>query len=387
MKLAKVQLTNQAWTIYITGLLKCKDPATALKAIQEMGQAWKESSDTPSSPTPSGRLDEPAKNNSIVHELDLLAPSIVPINAAISGFLANNQPDIAEKILKWAISLPIKPDTTTFNTLLRHAVRRDDNERVSRLLQDMNQHACNPDTITFTILFDGLIRNPRNAFQTSPPEVQQKLIDRFFADMRSNGLTANVRTYSIILDSLLSAEHMNVPAARALIARMAAQGIKPTPHIYTILITHYFSLSPPDLPAIDDLWRRIKIDGTPVDHVFYDRMIEGYARIGHVDKMLAFLRRMPAAGKTPGWWALLEALRTLVRAEEWDLVRDLVGGVQEGGALGAGRVRGWRGEEEFWGLVGELRGRGLDVPYGGEVQVDERRLEMGMLGVRTGVEV
>jgi len=380
MKAAKVQLTNQAWTIYITGLLQCKDPATALKAIQEMCQAWKESSNSESSPTFSSKLDEPAKNKPTINEQDLLVPSIVPINAAISGFLANKQADIAENILKWAISQSIKPDATTFNALLRHAVRRDENEQVSRLLQDMNQHACNPDTITFTILFDGLIRNPRNAFQTSPPEVQQNLIDRFFADMRSNGLAANARTYTVILDSLLSTKRMNVPAARALIARMAVQGIKPTPHIYTILITHYFSLSPPDLPAIDALWRRIEFDGTSVDHVFYDRMIEGYARIGHLDKMLTFLRRMPAAGKTPGWWALLEALRTLVRAEEWDLVRDLVGDVQEGGVLTAGRVRGWRGEEEFWGMVEELRGRGLEVPGGREVEVGEGRLGTRMLG-------
>lgn len=384
MKAAKVPLTNQAWTIYISGLLLCRDCVSALKAIQEIGQVWKESAKSSSSPLASEKLDNAAKTEPFINEQDLLVPSIVPINAAIFGFLYDEKPDVADNILKWAISQNIKPDTATFNTLLRYAVRRDDNSKVSQLLQDMNHHTCTPDVITFSILFDGLIRNPSNAFQTSSPETQQKLIDRFFADVESNGLVPNARIYTIILDSVLTAEHMNIPAARALIARMAAQDIRPTPHIYTILITHYFSLSPPDLHAIDTLWRRIEADKSPVDHVFYDRMIEGYARIGQLDKMLNFLRKMPAVGKKPGWLALLEALKTLVRAEEWDLVRDLVRDVQdERGALRRGGIRGWRGEQEFWGAVEELKGRGMDLPVRREVEV-EGGLGTSMLGVKAG---
>ncbi|MCJ1251505.1 hypothetical protein MMC30_008739 [Trapelia coarctata] len=387
MKTAKVQLTNEAWTVYIAALLLCRDCVSALKAIQEMEQAWKEASKSSKSPPSPGKLDGTTKNKPIVNALDLLVPSIVPINAAIFGFLYDNKPSVAEDVLKWAIAQNIKPDTATFNTLIRYAIRHGDNSRVSQLLEDMNRHACTPDVITFSTLFDGLIRNPNNAFQTSSPETQQKLIDRFFADMESNGLTTNAHIYSIILDSLLSTEHMNIPAARALIARMSAQNIRPTPHIYTILITHYFSVSPPDLPAIDALWRRIEAENTPVDHIFYDRMIEGYARIGQLDKMLSFLRRMPAAGKTPGWFALLEALKTLVRAEEWDLVRDLVRDAQdEKGLLRMGRIWGWRGKQDFWDVVEELKERGMDLPVSGEVEVGEGGLGTSMLGVKTGVE-
>ena len=382
MKMAKVELTNEVWATYISGLLHCRDFVSALEAIQEMEQAWTEASKSPSSPPPSGKLDDTAKYEPVIHKLDQLVPSIVPINAAIFGFLCNEKLDVAENILKWAISQNIKPDTGTFNTFIRYAVRRDDNDQVSQLLRDMNDHACMPDIITFSILFDGLIRNPRNAFQTSSPDTQQKLIDRFFADMESNGLRADARAYTIILDSVLSADHKNIPAASALIARMVAQGIRPTPHIYTILITHYFSLFPPDLPAIDALWRSIQVNKIAVDHVFYDRMIEGYARIGHLDKMLSMLRLMPVVGREPGWWALTLALKTLVRAEEWELVRELVKDVQdEKGLLKLGKIRGWKGEVEFWDVVDELKGRGMDLPVSGEMEL-KKALGTSMLMVK-----
>ncbi|MCJ1289020.1 hypothetical protein MMC34_000552 [Xylographa carneopallida] len=365
MEAAGMQNTNQAWTVYISALLYCKDWRSALKAVEYLVKAWKLSN--VNSASKSGEAGFTDKQQA-VHKADRFAPSIFPINAAMSGLLGNYKPDIAQQILTWAISENIKPDTTTFNILLRPAVRRDNTKAVQQLLSEMKQHACDPDVVTFTILIDGIFRNPGSAFQVQTPEAQQAFIVRIFKDMQDNHITATPQTYSTILDGLLQPKYFNLSAARAVLARMADQGIRPTPHIYTILVTHYFSLAPPDLPAIDSLWRRIELEKSPVDHILYDRMIEGYGRVGALDKMLALLRRMPGEGKRPGWIALLGSLRALAQAEEWGLVADLVRDVadEKEGLLRFGS-RGWKGEDEFWDFVEVLRERGLEMPGRGGI--------------------
>ncbi|MCJ1479091.1 hypothetical protein MMC13_007775 [Lambiella insularis] len=368
---AKVQTTNQAWAVYISGLLICKDWRTALQAVEELGKVWESSKIAAASAKPDAESLNEQQN---IHEKDLLVPSIWPINAAISGLLRNKRHDLSNALLKWAGSRGVKPNTTTFNILLRPAIRLDAREDVRSILAKMKDNACEPDVVTFTIILDGIFRNPSSAFQTASVEAQESLVTRVFKDMDENGIKATAQTYSTILDGLLHPKYFNLPAAHAVLSRMAVQGVKPTPYIYTILITHYFSLSPPDLPAIDALWRRIELENIPVDHVFYDRMIEGYGRAGALEKMLALLRRMPSAGKKPGWIALLGALKALAEAEEWDLVRDLVRDVanEKCGLLRLGK-RGWRGEEEFWDFVEALRVPAMDIPLRGGGEEDTKR--------------
>ena len=360
IKTSGVRISNEIWRMYLSGLLQCRDWQAALKALEELGRAWKEST-AHAVPRPDAILPQNSDTTTDSQQ-DQLLPSIIPINTVISGLIALNQGDAAKTVLRWAVLQKLKPDISTFNILLRPAVRKDLRGEIQRILQEMQKSNCQPDVVTFTILLDGLFRNPTSSFQSQSPEEQQKAVSQIFQDMEDIGIEANTYTYSTILDSLLSPRSFNLAAARAVLARMTDRNIKPSPHIYTILITHYFSTAPPNLPAIDSLWRRIRLDKCPTDHVFYDRMIEGYSRVGEVEKMLAFLRRMPAEGKTTGWIALLGVLRALAQVQEWDLVRELVRDVVDERALFRNGSRGWRGEEEFWGLVASLRARGVDVP-------------------------
>ena len=361
IRASNVQPDNHAWRAYIEALLLCRDVPTAMQALEEMGKDWDSSRMAPTTTSPQAisSFDVPS---SIDHP-NATRPSIIHINTAIRGLIANRRVDLGQEVLNWALQHAITPDTTTFNILLRPAVRLDQPQEVRRLLAEMKHYACEPDVVTFTILIDGMFRNPSSQFQSASPEDQEDLISRVFADMAENGINANTRTYSTILDGLLAPKYFNLPAARAVLARMARQGLSPSIHIYTILITHYFSLSPPDLQAIASIWQRISLNQLPVDHVFYDRMIEGYSRIGAIDKMLAFLRRMPAQAMKPGWRALLGVLKALVNAEEWDLIRDLVWDVgrENDGLLSAGS-RGWKGKDEFWDFIGLLRAKGMDLP-------------------------
>lgn len=341
MLAAGVEPDMLLWTARINGLIICRKWQLGLQALEELGRAWKA---------------EAAKAPEHKSQHDALSPSIVPIKAAVRGLISIGKSNMAQSVLNWAKSHNIPPDTQIFNMLLRPAVRASDSSEVESVLSQMQAQSCPPDIATFTIVLNGLLSNSSSPFHTKSPVDQQSAVSGVLASMEAVGLKANAYTYGTMLDGLLAESHLNIPAARAVLDHMATNKVKPSTHVYTILITHYFSTSPPDLPAIDGLWRRIKLEKAVLDPVFYDRMIENYARIGEIEKMLFFLRRMQQEGKSPSWVALGAVLRALVEAEEWESVRELVRDVQDEkeGLLRYG-MGGWKGSKEFFEMVEEVR--------------------------------
>ena len=370
IKASPIQADNYIFCAYISGLLHCKEWQTALKALQELTKAW--NSSTVSTPPRSCTRPPETKPPPTNPQSNLLQASIEPINVTIAGLVSLRKVDVAEAVLNWALSQNLTPNILTFNILLRPYIRFDQSSKVQHIFQQMRAYNILPDAATFSIMLDALWRNPTTSrhFQNQTPEEQHAAVSKVIQDMEDSGIKANVQTYTVILNSLLKSESLNLPAARAVLGRMTEQGIRPSPHLYTTLVTYYFSTSPPDLVAIDSLWQRIQLEKTPTDHVFFDRMIEGYARVGQIDKMLKFLRLMPKEGKRTGWLALLGALKALVKVREWEMVYDLVRDVQDANRLLLHGSRGWKGEEEFWDLVETLRREGFEVPERAMVERD-----------------
>lgn len=362
------------WTIWIQGLVLSGQWQESLEVLEELSNVW-----APTAlPDIGARRDlEDDADDSLSGRHDLLAPSIIPINAAITSLLAVRKPDLVGTFLKWAELHKIQPDTATFNILLRGAVRGSQPGVARSILTNLESSGCQPDVHTFTIVLDGLFRNPGSAFRSEDSEAQVVAVSDIFRQMKDVGIEPSIYTYSSMLDGLLGSrvttanwkhKRPNVEAARAVLDHMAKEGVKPSPHIYTILISHYFNSAPPDLASIDSLWNRMQLDGATRDHVFYDRMIEGYARVGDVEKMLAFLRRMPQEGKVPGWVALRAVLQSLVSAHEWDMVQDLVRDVGGKNGIFRNASRFMWAKKEFWYLVSDVRRRGIEFPV---VEVDE----------------
>ncbi|KAL8822719.1 MAG: hypothetical protein Q9191_006551 [Dirinaria sp. TL-2023a] len=333
MHSARIKPDISTWSIWIQGLMACKALRQGLQALDDLGKIWK-------------------SEKTIDYGL---LPTIAPVQAALNGLAARDNMRLADTVLAWAKTHSIRLDTQTYNIILRPAVRSNDQDKVQSILNEMSTKNCHPDIATFTIMLNGLLSNPSSTFHSQSPAQQQAAVLSILRDVEQHGLKASKYTYSTILDGLLDPKVSNIPAAHAVLQHMAQNRIRASPHVYTILVTHYFSLSPPDLPAIDSLLRRIQLEGTPLDPVFYDRMIEQYAWVGETEKMLLMLRRMPEQGKSPGWMALLACLRALVEAREWESVADLVRDVErEGGLLRHGNGP-WRGKDDFWELVQEVK--------------------------------
>lgn len=348
MLAAGIEPTMTTWTIWIHGLMACGDCKSGMHALEDLGKIWQ-----PAFPATNGATS-PAKEAIG----DQLIPSLAPVRAALTGLALSNNIDRADTVLSWAKKQNLPLDTQTYNITLRPAVRASNEPKIQSILKNMQAASCPPDTATFTIMLNGLLSNPSSPFHTKPHAEQQSAVFAILHEMERNGLKANTFTYSTILDGLLDAKILNVAAAQAVMEHMTSNDIKPSAHVYTILTTHYFALTPPNLPAIDSLLHRVKTEKTPLDPIFWDRMIEHYARVGETEKMLLVLRRMPQEGQSPGWMALLACLRVLVEQREWEAVGDLVRDVEDvRGVLRHGSGP-WRGKDAFWELVGEVRREG-----------------------------
>lgn len=346
---AGMEPNMKTWTIWIQGLMACGDWQSGMHALEDLGRIWK-----PASPGPNG-APSPAKEQAIE---DQIIPSLTPVRAALTGLAHSNNIDHADTVLSWAKKQNLPLDTQTFNITLRPAVRASDEPKIQSILHSMQAASCPPDIATFTIMLNGLLSNPSSPFHTKPHTEQQSAVFAILHAMERNGLKANTYTYSTILDGLLDPKIWNIAAAQAVMEHMTKHNIKPSPHVYTILITHYFALTPPDLSAIESLLHRVRLEKTPLDPIFRDRLIESYARVGETEKMLLVLRRMPQEGQSPGWMALLACLTVLVEQREWEAVRDLVRDVEDvRGVLRHGSGP-WRGKDAFWELVGEVKREG-----------------------------
>lgn len=368
---------TRTWTTYIHGLIDCHKWEEGLSALESLGRIWKSAPPL----TPPHTVDDKMTGTNTAEEEQttekpegtaVLRPALSPINAALSALIHINKRSLLPRVLAWARSHRITFTTKTFNILLRPIVRHGSQASIQAHLQQMADANCTPDIGTFSIILNGLVSNPTSTFHTLPPETQESTIMSILADMGRQGIEPNEFTYGTLLDGVLTPGSRelshdytpNVPAARTILADMAARNIYPTSPVYTILITYYFTRRPfPDLPAISSLWSSIRHTGqtSNMDNIFFDRLIEGYADNDEIEQSLMFLRMVPEYGKSPSWWALVKVLRALVRGKEWGLCVELVEDVQREGGLmrfGEGRGRG-QSQTEFWELVNILKERGV----------------------------
>ena len=351
------------WTTYIYGLIKCNKIQDGFAVLEQLGRSWKK--EPPGAGLANMSSDEITQRTDIKGDIRLH-----PVNAALSALVHKEKYDLTQTVVRWALSQGLRLETSTFNILLRPLVRVGTQDQIQSHLQLMGTHNCIPDIVTYTILLNGLLSNPDSPFHHHTPEDQESTITTILTQMETQNLNLTPQSYTILLNGLIgkptsnsqTPRTVNIPLAKLILNHMSARHIPPSPHLYTILLTHYFSLNPPDLPAIDSLLTSIHSSRSTThlpDTVFYDRLIEGYASLGEIEKALKILREIPERGKTPGYVALQVLLRKMAEMGEWELCREMVGDVEREGGLLRHGVGGWRGKGQWWALVDELRGRGL----------------------------
>lgn len=335
------QPDDVCWTTRIHGLADCGRTREAVEALEEMGRNWIHA-------TKKAKVKD-LQNTGDVN--GVVKPNTSVVNAAVHGLVRHGKNQDANNVLIWAAQLGINPDLITFNILLKPLVKEGRTDTVQALLKHMQSLGIHADTTTFTTILDEVIRDESNP---SPVEKTRAITD-LLDQMAAAGLPANLHIYGKIIGNILnSASTVDLSTVQAILARMTTEGVEPTMYIYTMLITHHFSRDPPDIEAARALAEHVSLNKKVVDHVFWDRMIEGYSRAGYSSAALAVMGRVDRDGNRVGWQAMTELLRALVQTGEDETAKQVVQSVKidRGGPLSR-NVRGADGQHEFWDVVAE----------------------------------
>lgn len=364
MRSQGIQPDAHAWSVRVLGLIKSRKERDALESLHAMGQEWIAALRTQLRKRTAGlkakqRLAAESSLNIVEHTNDVgnvPRPIIAVMNSAVSGFAGGADMHMA-KAIAWGRNFGIEPDLITYNALLNVAMRKNRGDEALEILKHMQIRNIQPDSTTFTVLLSALFQS--SYFLELDAEPQSEKLFALITDIESSSPNAKLdkKGYALAIDRMLKL-HSNTVAARALLEHMASRGLEPTAQIYTILMSSYFDASPPDFAAAEALWTRIRSSnsgyGAALDTIFYDRMVESYARhhmeVG-LQPMLQFLDRMSKEGKRPSWRALELVARALNDRAEWARLAKLVDDVKETkGSVRLG-ARGLVGQNEFWRFV------------------------------------
>ena len=337
------------WSIRIQGLIELNELDLGLSALNEMGRRWLQEAQQ------NGKLD--LKQLKILGDVNnVVKPTIGTVNAAIAAVLRKQKPDLTRQILAWAGKFGIEPDVTTYNTLLRPLIRAKEDQKAVQLLEKMQAQGFQADIATFTTILEETFRHVGQY----TAEQQTKLVDSIFKQMQSMGIRPDLQVYGKIIYELLSNKsgkgEANMVAIRAVIDRMFVQGLRPTTYIHTILAEHFFDQNPPDLPAVEALIERAKLETGSVDHVFWDRICEGYARGGETNRAMKILHEQRRVDGKVSWLTLRTLLAALVNNEDWSNAEKLVQNARiEWGGPPDRDSHGPEGQHAFWDFATELR--------------------------------
>lgn len=339
MHALNVQPDGKLWTTRISGLIECKQFDLGIRALDEMGRTW----------LAAAKLKHPKKK---LADLLLLGdidgtpkPEIGTVNAAISALLFWDKVQPARQILAWASKFDIKPDVITYNTLLKNFVKSGRNKEAMVLLQQMSASGIQADVVTFTTILDVTFQSAK----LMTPEQQSELVHATFEGMEQAGVKPNAFTYSKIIFELLQTSSGDLTVVNAVLERMGKQGLEPSPHIFTTLVEHYFRQVPPDIDVIRALILRASAVVGSSDHIFWDRVMEGYARIGETGAALKVLGKIKMTKSNINWATLSTLVAALVQNEELETARSIVRhAAKETGGPIADEVRGSNGQHIFW---------------------------------------
>ncbi|KAG9239242.1 hypothetical protein BJ875DRAFT_436670 [Amylocarpus encephaloides] len=335
------------WTTRVVGLVDGNRADLALQALDEMRRRW--------------ILAITKKHGNLSkHELQKAEslpatpkPAIEVVNAAISGLLRKKDTKTAFQILRWAGELGVKPDLYTYNTLLGHFIRDGRTKEARQLLQQMHDAGHKADAVTFTTIMDDLL----SSSNTQTPDQLKENIVTVLSQMEQAGIRANLHIYGKIVYHVVQSQNAGTPElVNFILERMAKDGLQPSKHIYTTLVQHCFEQQPPNIGAARSLIERAQLQPGNTDNIFWDRVIEGYAKAGETSTAMRVLGKIHSRAGAPGWFTLRTLLSALVEGQEWDLARTLVRNTKadQGGPLPE-EERGKEGQHQFWRLVEELQ--------------------------------
>ncbi|KAF2087145.1 hypothetical protein K490DRAFT_66013 [Saccharata proteae CBS 121410] len=333
MLLSGTKPDSCAWTARLLALFH-RSYGEGMQALKHFGETWIEAL-------------RKAGNEKDAEQV-ATRPTTRLLNRLITRFYrkGTRYADVMTDLLVWGKDHGVKPDIVTMNMLLGKSLKLDNSEEASNVFNLMQEQGIKPDPATYAIIIDSIFRDELIAPNF---EAQMERVGAVLKEAEEQGLDVAEQTYTAIINGLIKS-YGNIDAAKAVLNFMISKGAQPHIYVFTIIATHLFEQDPPDVVGLDLLYTQVRklhvTKRVQPDVIFYDRMIEGYAKIGQIGKAMTFLAKM-SPKHCPGWRALAAVAQALANAGDWSRLDGLLQDVQ-------GEAREKFGEKKFWDKVAQI---------------------------------
>jgi pentatricopeptide repeat protein len=166
----------------------------------------------------------------VVHEVYMSAPKLgvtldtCCFNILVEGLCQFGKFDEAVSLLHEMLKQGRLPNVTTYSTLMHFLCQHGQVDNAFDLFERMQEQDTAADTVVYNILTSGLCRNGRVI----------EAFDLFRSMMTSEGCFPNSGTYQVLLDGLIRSKKFE--EAKNLVSMMSAEGVKPSFQSYKLLI-------------------------------------------------------------------------------------------------------------------------------------------------------
>lgn len=322
------------WTARISALITMGQPEAGVQALAEMQQIWADAKNTGTIETTGAAVE----------------PTIEVVNAAYQGVIRLD-PRAAESILGWAQRQGLKPNTRTYNILLRETFRNDA-QRVHEVMKNMKDDGVEPDSATFTIILEEVLGSTTHA----GPAEQVESVNQALADLEGAGMRPNLETYAKMLYAVSSLAGGSDEAIDAILQHMRGSNLTMTPHMITILIERAVAQQRPDITSVTDLLAKHGMtDVSKGDQTLWERVMSAHAVTGDPTSAMGIFNNLASKGRpVTSLSCLRDLLRSLHDAGMMETAQGVVDVVinhklESGKASGSRDDRYWR--HQFWHLA------------------------------------
>ncbi|KAJ6305177.1 hypothetical protein OIU78_020674 [Salix suchowensis] len=218
-------------------------------------------------------------------------PSLSPDRSTYHVLLSQScrEPDSSlysvQKVLNLMVNKGLKPNQVTVDVAIRSLCTVGRVDDAVLLVKEFSSKHSKPDTFTYNFLVKCLCKS--RIFNSAYS---------FIDEMKSSfDINPDLVTYTILIDNVCNAK--NIREADRLVAVLKECGLKPDAFLYNTIMKGYCLLNK-GIEAVR-IYKQMKEEGVEPDLITYNTLIFGLSKCGRVSEAKKFLKIMVESGHFP----------------------------------------------------------------------------------------
>ncbi|ERN19591.1 hypothetical protein AMTRI_Chr02g257110 [Amborella trichopoda] len=261
-----------------------------------------------------GMLDQAIQTFKQMGDLNLTR-TVKSLNALLSScIIAKKYKEVARLFDEYSKDYSIKPDTVTYNTMIKALCESDSSDSALALLKEMGKKGCKPNAISYGNLLAGFYREEK----FDKVGVVLDLMER-------NGCHPGVTTYNVRIQSLCKLKKSS--EAMALIRGMVSKGVRPNTTTFYHLI--YGFCREGNLEEAKKVFSEMKSRGCVPDSNCYFALLYYLCEGGDYEPAFKLCRESMEKDWVPSFKVMKSLVNGLVKLSKIEAAKEIIGEMKE----------------------------------------------------------